>query len=303
MPNFDEKTCSRFETDAAERPLPGSVLSAAVVAHLGRRRYLVQPTASSQTFCCELAVGGVSMLEKGSRVLISQDQVGHAFITALLSDSSDGERAGKRQPDIVTADGAHATHAVESGVESLQVRDRHGRILFEYRPDEHAGSLMLKGDNISVDAARHFEISAGQGIRMLSGQDVDMRALGAFNLSAGPEGTGKIGLGAQRLTMDSRRLDCSAGSIDFRFEDARCLGRSMHARLDRMTSVIRMLEVQARSLIERAGDVFRSVAGVSRLNAKRVRTVCEQEHEVVAREIRLDGERAVKLQGDKIDLG
>jgi len=303
MPNIDEKTCSRFEPDAGEQPRPGGVLSGTVVAHLDRRSYLVQPTTSSQTFCCELAVGDAPGLKKGSRVLISRDQLGHGFITALLPDSADRPGAGQRQRDIVTGDGTRAVHAVDSRGESLQVRDGHGRVMFEYRPDEQAGSMTIKADNITVDAARHFEICAGQGIRVSSGQDVDMGALGAFNLSAGPEGSGRIELGAQRLGMDARQLDCSARSVDFRFSDARCLGRTMHVRLDRMTSVVRTLELRVRNLIERAGEVFRSVAGVSRLNAKRVRTVCQQEHEVVAREIRLDGERAVKLQGDKIDLG
>ena len=303
MPNTDQNTSCNVGELPAGNARPGFVLSGSIVARLDRCRYLVQPTASDETCCCELAIDSDAVPEKGRRVLISRDQFGNGFITAILPADTDQVSRGHGPTELVTTDGARATRSFDSSGEVLQVLDRNERIMFEYRPGQNQGSMALNAGNITLNAGGRFEVSAGEGIRMFSGQGVDLGALKPVRISAGADDASEVEIGPQRLNMSAKRLDCSTESLDIRFEEGRCVGKNMFTRVERMTSVVRSLEVRAKSIVERAGSVFRQVAGVSRLNAKRVRTVCQESHDVVAERVRLDGRKAVKLQGDRIDLG
>lgn len=303
MPNTDQNTSRYAGEHPAGNARPGFVLSGTIVARLDRCRYLVQSTASDESCCCELAIGFDAVPEKGRRVLISRDQFGNGFITAILPADRDRESRGHRLAELVTTDGARATRSFDSSGEVLQILDRNARIMFEYRPGRNQGSIALNAEHIALNAGGRFEVSAGEGIRMFSAQGVDLSALKPVRISAGSDDASEVEIGPKRLNMSARHLDCSAESMNVRFEEGRCVGKNMFTRVERMTSVVRSLEVRAKSIIERAGSVFRHVAGVSRLNAKRVRTVCQESHDVVAERVRLDGRKAVKMQGDRIDLG
>lgn len=290
-------------TASGNRHSGGGVQSATVLGQLGPWSFLVQLTGSTGTVCCELATPGEQIPTVGDRVLVSCDQAGQAYIMGFIRGRLRTPSPTAEPARLSTRDGASATHIVEGECECLQIRDRHDRVIFEYRPDVGNGTLSMSAGDVRLTAGRSLDLTAGEELRLFSGQGTRIRSLGSLRLSSESDRSTEIGLGHGVLMTTAEHFRCTADSGDIRLERGRFQGESLVAQLSSVRLIVTTLETVVTTIFERATDVFRRVTGLHQLKAGRIRTVSEDSYTVTARQVRLDGEEAVKLQGDKIHLG
>ena len=297
--SFDQGTSKKPEKQALR---PG-MQSATIVGQVGPTTFLVQPGDSSSTYCCELATLCERVPRKGDRVLINSDQHGQQFIIGFIGHGSQAS-TGESQSNVLTGDsGASVEIANKAGRESLQVRDRDQRLIFEYLPDEGKGHISLEAGRISLNAQESIDLTAGTDLRLFSGHGTRLDALGSLDMTAQSETVSRIGLGRRGVQLSGETFLCVADKGLFKINRSQLQGESASASLESAKMVVSRMETVVKTLFEKATDVFRQVAGLHQLMAKRTRTVCEDSHAVIAKRVRIDGNYSVKLQGDKIHLG
>ena len=299
MMSFDHGTSNKPEKRAAR---PG-MQSATIVGQVAPATFLVQSGDSSSTYCCELASLSELVLRKGDRVLINSDQHGQHFIIGIVGHGLQAS-AGESQSNILAGEsGASVEIADKAGRESLQVRDKEQRLIFEYLPDEGEGHISIEAGRISLNAEKSIDLTAGTDLRLFSGHGTRVDALGSLDLTSNSETASRIGLGRHGLQLSGETLLCAADRGIFKINRSQLQGESMSARLESAKLIVSRMETVVKTLFEKATDVFRQVGGLHQLTAKRTRTVCEDSHAVIAKRVRIDGNYSVKLQGDKIHLG
>ncbi len=290
-------------TASEDRHAGGGLQSATVLGSLGPWSFLVQLTGSTSTVCCELVTPGEQIPTVGDRVLVTCDQAGRAYIIGFIRGGLRTPSPDARPTRLSTRDGASATRIVEGECECLQIRDRHDQVIFEYRPDVDNGTLSMSAGNVRLTANRSLDLTAGEELRLFSGQGTLIRSLGSLRLSSKSDQSAEIGLSNGVLMTTAEHFRCTADSGDIRLERGRFRGESLVAQLSSVRLIVTTLETVVTTLFERATDVFRRVTGLHQLKAGRARTVSDDSYTVTARQVRLDGEESVKLQGDKIHLG
>ncbi len=299
MMSFDHGTSKKPEKQAVK---PG-MQSATIVGQVGPATFLVQPGNSSSTYCCELATLSRRIPRKGDRVLIDSDQNGQQFIIGFIGQGMQAS-TGESQSNMLSGkSGASVELTNKDGRESLQVRDQNQRLIFEYLPDEGKGHISLEAGSISLNAEETIDLSAGTDLRLFSGHATRLDALGSLDLTAQSEKVSRIGLGRRGVHLSGETLLCAADKGLFKINRSQLQGESASVRVESAKMVISRMETVIKTLFEKATDVFRQVAGLHQLTAKRTRTVCEDSHAVIAKRVRIDGNYSVKLQGDKIHLG
>src|SRR5215831_9899006 len=86
-------------------------------------------------------------------------------------------------------------------------------------------------------------------------------------------------------------------------EGVEIAGKSVSVRAEHLRQAIGVLETRAKRVIEKAGDVYREVEGLSQLRAADVRIVATETFRALAERFRLRTKKDVKIDGEKIYLG
>lgn len=274
----------------------GSV-SGKIVGRLGPATFLVQPGGSGTTHCAEMAMFQHCSLSEGDRVLIQPDQHGQYFITGRIG------AVPLERPDLQTSAGARACIRSRDGREQLQIRDCRDRVIFEYDPTEGKGCMTLDAEHLRLNARQSIDLSAGSDLRLFSGRETDIHSLGFTRLATASGAATRIDLGPQALQIRTKNTQWSSEQFNVRFDRGRVQGEQLATKLDSLRLNVEKIETIATRMIERLGDAFRKVKGLSQLDTGRSRTLCRDSHTVKAGRVRLEGDEAVKIQSDKIHLG
>lgn len=108
-------------------------------------------------------------------------------------------------------------------------------------------------------------------------------------------------------------LHVQEGDLELRAANGRVVidGRAgVHIEGPRVTvetphlrQVVGVLETHARRLVEKAGDAYRDVEGMSQLRAGQVRIVAQKTFRALAERLRMRAKKDAKVNADKIYLG
>jgi hypothetical protein len=98
---------------------------------------------------------------------------------------------------------------------------------------------------------------------------------------------------------------CGAASWRAAFECGETVfrGNRIEGTFERASLVIGRLETVARTVVEKARNVYRTVEKLAQLKAGRVRTVVDGSHVVRARKTTVHADEDVRIQANKIHLG
>ena len=236
---------------------------------------------------------------------------------AVLAVDATGVRPGDEVLCITTSDGAsfvigviHAPRpcsaldealAAESAVET--VRDRAGRLLFEYDSETHkavlhvpagdlelsvpAGSLRLRSrDGLSLETDQELTLRGATGIRMSAAAD-------RVRLALSSEG---VSLVAGALAVLTDRAEVLAGAVQLR-------ASSLTSHAERVRTIAKLIDTRAGRIVERTRDTYREVENLSQTRAGRLKLVAKRAASLVGESTLLKARKKMKVKGDRIHLG
>ena len=106
---------------------------ATVIGHLDQNKSRVRlaTVPAGEEIWAEVALAVVPDFSPGNRVLVAKDGGMRHYVIGVLGAA---EAASSSNERVVASDGSSALRVADGEDERLQVQDRQGRLLFEYRP-------------------------------------------------------------------------------------------------------------------------------------------------------------------------
>jgi hypothetical protein len=180
-------------------------------------------------------------------------------------------------PALTTSDGASARVEPTAAGEVLRVRDRGGRLLFEYDAEAGRGTLIVPDGDLRLCAPRgSIELDAAHGIRAVAG--------------------GEIALEGPTVRVRAEESDLSLG-------DVRATAGALHAAVDRAELAFGTVLRSAVRAIEQAENFYQRVTELCDIKAGRLRALVKQGVWVKGDDVTLLADKDVRVDGEHINLG
>jgi hypothetical protein len=291
---------------ARARPRSGP---AEVRTVLGARHVQVAFDGDASALEADLAVPGYDDPREGDRVLALTDDTGATWIVGVI-----------RRAPLTLLD-----EALESPM-PVQVRDRRGRLLFEYDPGEDRAVLHVPSGDLEVSVpegalrmrARDGVEVASQGEVRVDAGSVALRAEGKLagqgaevalegrrvelEASRGERARSRVTLEAGELSLVGSVLTAAADRAEVLASRIGVKAHQLESHVDRVRTVAKVLDVRAGRILERAKDVYRDVSGLSQTRAGRLRLVAEKAAQLVGENTLLKARDRMKVKGEQIHL-
>jgi hypothetical protein len=159
----------------------------------------------------------------------------------------------------------------------LRLRDRGGRLLFEYDAEAGRGTLVVPDGDLRLCAPRgSIELAAAHGIRASSG--------------------GEIALEGGRLRVEAEASDLSLG-------DVRAAASALHAAVDRAEIAFGTVLRSAGRAIEQAENLYQRVSELCEIKAGRLRALVKEGVWVKGDDVTLLADKDVRVDGEHINIG
>lgn len=227
----------------------------------------------------------------GDRVLVTVDDAGDAWIVGVIEAA----------PPTPLLDAALAEGP--PGLETI--RDRDGRLLFEYDPAANRAVLHVpQGDLELVVPAGALRMRARDGVAIESAQDLALRAERAVEVSAAgaTAAESRLRLQAGEVSIVGSVLTAAADRAELLAKRAGLHAHTVETQAKRARHVVDVLEVRAGRIVERAKDVYREVERLSQTRAGRLRMVAKTAAELVGENTLLKARDRMKVKGERIHL-
>ncbi len=213
----------------------------------------------------------------------------------------------QEKQSITLKNGSGARVDRSSGNEILQVHSASGEIIFEYDADNNRTTLHIqKGDLDFMVPNGNINMVAGQNIRLFGQNTVDVASQNSVSLAT----HGLFGEPHSSFRLKQMQTDCKTGSLNIssRYgnmvtEESHFVSDRFHARFKLIRMAADKCETIAKTIIEKARNVFRRVEGTNEVKAGRQRTMINGTYHVKSKKAFLKSEEDYKIKADKIHLG
>ncbi len=226
----------------------------------------------------------------GDQVLVTVDDEGLGWIVGVI----------EALPPTPLLDAA--MEALPSRVE--EVRDREGRLLFEYDPATHRAVLHVpEGDLELVVPAGALRVQARDGVAIESPEEVALRGRSVRATAApGTPAEASLRLEPGEVSLVGSVLTAAADRAELLAKRAGLHAHQVETHAKRARHAVDVLEVRAGRIVERAKDVYREVERLSQTRAGRLKLVARTAAQLVGENTLLKARDRMKVKGERIHL-
>lgn len=206
---------------------------------------------------------------------------------------------------ITTRDGASARVEQEGASELLTVRDRRGRLLFQYDAETGKGVLIMpEGDLVLAAPKGSIEMIAAQGIRAVSTGEIDLTSSTAASVRvAGRDRESALRLDGDRAEIAASALRVGAKESDLDLGDTKAKAGALSASADNAELTFGTLLRSAGRVIEQAENVYQRVSELCEVKAGRLRALVRGSVWMKGEDVTLLAQKDVRVDGEHINLG
>ncbi len=289
---------------------PALVLAVDESANLVQVR-LLKTTGRAEVWCRPVLSLAQSLI-LGDEVLVMGEKIDDIYIVELLAHSRTAgvDRADATTPAAAkTKTGAFVvidTKENTVGHEVIKVFLNQKKLIFEYDAKAEkarifvpSGDLDLMTDrgDIGLNAAGKIKFNA-EKIELTGRSEV---SLGVSRLT-GYSGT-SLALDSQKMKIDSPEMKINAKRGSLFFTEMRYAGKTIFATVGYVQIMARKLETTARTILEKADNIYRKVKQLSQLQAGRKRILVDDTFYVKSNRSVMKSDKNFKVKSDKIHLG
>lgn len=263
----------------------------------GGRVELAPDGDDTATVGAQLAAVGYTDPRAGDRVLAVTDDFGKLWIVGVI----DAPRTALLDEALASLGGGEDG----AGATPVRVHDRHGALLFEYDPASDRAVLHVPSGDLEVSVPQGaLRMKARDGVELATDGDVRLRGGRSVELEAaraeGPAARiamqpGELSLIGSVLTVAADRAELLASAIGVK-------AHLVESHIDRVRNVVKVLDLRAGRIVERAKDVYRETEGLSQTRAGRLRMVAQKTVQIVGEDALLKARDRMKIKGERIHL-
>lgn len=179
--------------------------------------------------------------------------------------------------EITTHDGTSARLEQRPEGEALTIRDRAGRLLFEYDAATGRGSLTMPEGDLRLCTPRgSIELVAAQGIRADAG--------------------GEVSISSQKLAVETEASKLRLGETE-------AWARSLASVVERAELRFGEVTKSAVRVIDQAENLYQRVGQLCEIKAGRLRALVSESLWMKGDDVTLLAKKDVRIDGDRINLG
>lgn len=207
--------------------------------------------------------------------------------------------------EIKTQDGTSARVESRDEGEALAIRDRAGRLLFEYDSASGRGTLMMPEGDLRLCAPRgSIDLYAAHGIRVASGGELSLSSAVAVELDVtGADRQSCIRLGGGEASIAADKLKLDAKESELRLGDTQAWATSLHAAVDRAELGFGEVVRTAGRVIDQAESLYQRVGELYELKAGRLRALVKESIWMKGEDVTMLAKTDVRIDGEHINLG
>jgi hypothetical protein len=289
----------------------GRYLGPATVTGVGDdpvRVELAVPFAAA-TCTARAALADRGTLAVGEEVLVLGDAGDELYVIGRLSSAPAAPRSEDTVPPaarLPLPGGGYAAVETTNGSTTLRVYSRRNALVVEYDPGVERTRITPEAGDLELAAASGNLALRAAGSVAIEGGVVAVRSRSGIGLAvedASGATRAVLALDGGRARIAAPALDVAARRASLRAEEARYTGRDLLAEVASLRVVAGRVETLARTVVEKARNLYRSVEELLETRAGRVRAVVDGTYHLKARDAVVRAEREVDVDGEKIRLG
>ena len=214
-------------------------------------------------------------------------------------------RIDDEDPEITTRDGASARLERDGEAEVLTVRDRVGRVLFQYDAASGRGALFMPEGDLRLCAPRgSIELVAAGAIRASAGGELSLSSDTAASLRvAGATAGSAVSLEGSAASIEGGSLRVAAQESDLSLGDARASAGTLRAAVEDAELTFGTVLRRAVRVIEQADNLYQRVTELCEIKAGRLRALVREGVWVKGEDVTLLARKDVRVDGEHINLG
>ncbi len=250
-----------------------------------------------------LAIPLISSLDKGDEVLIAGMDIDNLYIIGLLTQKTPQAELPLRHN---IGSGAYVTIDESSQSHTLQVYSKRNELLIEYDPESEKTRINVEKGNLEF-ATHEGDIvfDTNKNIR-LNGQTIELASRSSVQLSVSDalgQLISSLSIRPKQLKINSAEVGITAQKSEFNIKETRYVGKIFRGKIDDAQLIARKVTTIAKSITEKAINVYKTVEQLTQLKTGRMRTMVVSTFHLKAKKTYMKAEEDFKINADKIHLG
>ena len=231
----------------------------------------------------------------GDRVLCVSGADRTIYITMLLERN---EPESLKHRPLPLQSGGDARVVAKDDREVLAVYNKRNELIFEYDPTNDRSRVVVESGSLDL-AAPDGDISLDAGGRIvLDGRTI---AMAAGDSAAVEKST--LNMGQFKTELKSSAFNVKSACAQIEFGEALYLGKKLLSRVTRGHFQWQRLQTLADNVVSKFKSNFIDVEGLNQTKAGRLRTLVSGTYRVKAERVDMKSDKAVNIDGERINLG
>ena len=287
---------------------PARVLAVDESANLVQVRLL--KTTDRPEVWCRPVLSLAQSLVLGDEVLVMGEKIDDIYIVELLAHS---RVADMDQTQVITAAKTKAgafvvidTEKSNANHEIIKIFSNQKELVFEYDAKAEKSRIFVRSGDLKLMAEMGDIALNAAGKIKFNAEKVEITGRSQVCLGVsrhtGDSGT-SVALDSQRVRIDSSEMKISAKRGTLFFTELRYAGKKIFATAGHVRIMARKLETTAKTILEKADNVYRKVKQLSQLQAGRKRILVDDTFYVKSNRSVMKSDKDFKVKSDKIHLG
>lgn len=279
----------------------------AVVMGNGDDEGIIKINIKSQQECdqgyARIAIPLSQPLAKGDKILVAGANIDDLYIIGLLSVKQPQAKCPQRR-DI--GNGAYITIDESNQLPSLQVFSKRNELLVEYDPESEKVRINVEKGNLEFTTQNGDIVFDSQQNIRLNGQTIELASRSNVQLSVSDalgQLISSLSIRPKRLQISSAEVDITAQKSQLNIKQTHYFGKLFRGNIEDSKLIVGKLTTIAKSITEKAKNVYRSVEELTQLKAGRMRTLIRGTSHMKAKTTYMKAEKDFKINADKIHLG
>ena len=246
-----------------------------------------------------LATGPHLRPQLGDTVLVAGHSPDNLYVIGCLSPPAP-ER-------LETTSGVYAERCTdESGSETLRVMSGKDELLFAVDPARGTTRLSIPNGTLELTSATGDVVLRAGGTVRLEGNAVDLQAKSRLTLAV----LSGVGIAKSwfrmlqdRIQTGGEKIEVSAREADLNMVSTTLISKDVSVKTDLYQLKAQRAETVTETLVERHGNVYRTVRELVQLQAGRLRTFVSGISHFRSKRSYISAEETIHIDGEKVHLG
>lgn len=250
-----------------------------------------------------LAIPLISPLNKGDEILVAGADIDNLYIIGVLTNIAPHTELPKRHN---IGSGAYIMIDESNQSATLRVFSKRNELLVEYDPESEKTRINVEKGNLEFtthngdiifDTKQNIRFN-GQAIELTSRSKVQLSVADAFG-----QLISSLSVRPKHMKISSAEVAITAQKSEFHIKETRYLGKIFRGNIEDSQLIAEKLTTIAKSVTEKAKNVYKTVEQLTQLRTGRMRTLVGSTFHLKAKKSYMKAEEDFKINADKIHLG